>query len=68
MIKKIWPDKGIFSMPIIRELAVVLIIKLILIIALKFFYFSQPVPFNADHLFGKVADVHNTITPKNSIK
>lgn len=68
MIKKIWPEKGIFSMPLIRELAIVLIIKLILIIALKFFYFSHPVSFNADHLFGKVSDVHNTITPKNILK
>jgi len=62
MIKKIWPDKGLFSIPIIRELTVVLIIKVIFIFALKVAYFSHPVPFNADHLFGK-----STVT-KNSRK
>jgi cell fate regulator YaaT (PSP1 superfamily) len=45
---------------------VVLIIKLIFIVALKVVYFSHPVPFNANHLFGKSTAEHNIITTKIS--
>ncbi|AGH81819.1 hypothetical protein PCNPT3_09405 [Psychromonas sp. CNPT3] len=57
MLKKWLPKKGIFSIPIIRELAVILIIKVMVLFTIQYFYFSDPVPFNADHLFGEVQQV-----------
>lgn len=54
MWKKMWPKEGIFSIPLIREIALILIIKVIVIFTIKHFYFSNPVPFDADHIFGEV--------------
>ena len=53
MSTKRLPQKGIFSIPLIREITLILIIKLIVIFTIKYLYFSDPVPFNADHLFGE---------------
>lgn len=55
MIKKYLPQNGIFSIPLIREITLVLIIKVIVIFTIKHFYFSDPVAFNEDHLFGEIA-------------
>jgi len=54
MFKKWLPQKGIFAIPLIREITLVLVIKVIVIFTIQHFYFSNPVSFNADHLFGKV--------------
>lgn len=47
MFKKWLPQQGIFSIPLMREITV--------IFTIKHFYFSNPVPFNEDHLFGEVS-------------
>lgn len=54
MIKKYLPQHGIFSIPLIREITLVLIIKVIVIFTIKYFYFSDPVAFNDAHLFGEI--------------
>ena len=54
MSKKWLPQQGIFSIPLIREITLILVIKLIVIFTIRHFYFSEPVSFNADHLFGEV--------------
>lgn len=54
MFKKLLPKKGLFSIPLIREITIVLILKLIILFTIKHFYFSDPVSFSADHLFGDV--------------
>lgn len=54
MLKKWLPQKGIFSIPLIREITLVLVIKLIVLFTIGHFYFSDPVEFNADHLFGEI--------------
>jgi hypothetical protein len=54
MIKKYLPQHGIFSIPLIREITLVLIIKIIIIFTIKYFYFSDPVVFNEAHLFGEI--------------
>lgn len=54
MLKKIWPKDGVFSIPLIREITLILIIKVIVIFTIKHVYFSNPVPFDADHIFGEV--------------
>lgn len=54
MLNKIWPKDGIFAIPLIREITLILIIKIIVIFTIKHLYFSNPVPFNADHLFGEI--------------
>jgi len=54
MIKKYLPQHGIFSIPLIREITLILIIKIIIIFTIKYFYFSDPVAFNEDHLFGEI--------------
>ena len=54
MLNKWLPQQGIFSIPLIREITLVLIIKLIVLFTIGHFYFSDPVQFNADHLFGEV--------------
>ncbi|MFT6987345.1 MAG: hypothetical protein ACJAT7_003199 [Psychromonas sp.] len=46
MFKTWLPLEGIFSIP--------LIIKVMVIFTIKYFYFSNPVPFNEDHLFAEV--------------
>lgn len=56
MFKAIFPKQGIFALPLIRELTVVLIIKVIIIFTIKHVYFSNPVPFDADHLFGSTTN------------
>ncbi|MCW8994605.1 MAG: hypothetical protein OQK77_02195 [Psychromonas sp.] len=68
MFKKKWlPQNGIFSIPLVREIALILVIKVIVIFTIQHFYFSDPVPFNADHLFGKVSSstATNIIQAKN---
>lgn len=55
MIRKYLPQDGIFSIPLIREITLILIIKVIVIFTIKHFYFSDPVTFNEDHLFGEIA-------------
>jgi|GEM_PF-6113000 len=60
MFKKWLPQQGIFSIPLIREITLILIIKVIVIFAIKHFYFSEPVAFNEDHLFGEVASIEKT--------
>ena len=57
MLKKWFPKKGIFSIPIIREITVILVIKVMVLFTIQYFYFSDPVPFNADHLFGEVHQI-----------
>ncbi|MFT6926441.1 MAG: hypothetical protein ACJAZP_002052 [Psychromonas sp.] len=54
MIKKILPQQGIFSIPLIREITVVLIIKLIVILTIKYFYFSDPIVLNDARRFGEI--------------
>lgn len=54
MFIKLLPKKGIFSIPLIREITIVLIVKLIILLTIQHFYFSDPIPFSADHLFGNV--------------
>ncbi|MFQ3176261.1 MAG: hypothetical protein ACJAYB_002488 [Psychromonas sp.] len=55
MSKKYLPQHGIFSIPLIREITLILIIKIIIIFTIKYFYFSDPAVFNEAHLFGEVA-------------
>lgn len=55
MIKKFLPQHGIFAIPLIREITLVLIIKIMVIFTIKYFYFSDPIAFNEAHLFGEVA-------------
>ena len=54
MLKKWLPQKGIFSIPLIREITFVLVVKLVVIFTIKYFYFSDPIAFSADHLFGEI--------------
>ena len=60
MFKKWLPQQGIFSIPLIREITLVLVIKVIIIFTIQHFYFSDPIPFNADHLFGEVSSSEST--------
>ncbi len=60
MFKKWLPQQGIFSIPLIREIALILIIKVIIIFTIKHFYFSNPVSFNEDHLFGEISTIEKT--------
>lgn len=57
MFKKLLPRKGLFSIPLIREITIVLILKLIILFTIKHFYFSDPVPFSADHIFGDAPQI-----------
>jgi hypothetical protein len=64
MSRKWLPQQGIFSIPLIREITLVLVIKLIVIFTIQHFYFSEPVTFNADHLFGEVnSSQSNSVQP-----
>jgi len=54
MFKKNWSQNIIFSLPLDRELTSVLITKVITIFTLLHFYFSSPVAFDSDHLFGQI--------------
>lgn len=66
MLKKWLPQQGIFSIPLIREITLILVIKLIVLFTIGHFYFSDPVAFNADHLFGEVdSKITSKITNKN---
>lgn len=60
MFNKWLPQQGIFSIPLIREITVILIIKVLVIFAIKHFYFSNPVPFDENHLFGEVASMEKS--------
>jgi hypothetical protein len=60
MFQKWLPQQGIFAIPLIREITLVLIIKLIVLFTIHHFYFSDPVSFNADHLFGEVSSSPST--------
>ncbi|WP_037027124.1 cytochrome oxidase putative small subunit CydP [Psychromonas aquimarina] len=60
MFKKLSAQQGIFSIPLIREIAVILIIKVIVIFTIKHFYFSNPVPFDEDHLSVELSRTENT--------
>lgn len=60
MFKKYLPENGIFSIPLIREITVILVIKIIVIFTIKHFYFSETLLFNADHLFGEPRYQENT--------
>ena len=60
MFKSWLPQHGIFSIPLIREIALILVIKVIVIFTIQHFYFSEPVTFNADHLFGEVSSSKST--------
>lgn len=53
MSNKWLPKNGIFSIPLIREITLVLVVKVIVIFTIRYLYFSEPVSFNADHLFGE---------------
>lgn len=68
MIKKYLPQDGIFSIPLIREITLVLIIKIIVIFTIKYFYFSDPIAFNEDHLFGEVTSQQMQLQNNNNIK
>ncbi|HEY7864660.1 MAG TPA: hypothetical protein VIC51_01495 [Psychromonas sp.] len=68
MIKKYLPQDGIFSIPLIREITLVLIIKIIVIFTIKYFYFSDPIAFNEDHLFGEVTSQQTQLQNNNNIK
>ncbi|WP_094752274.1 cytochrome oxidase putative small subunit CydP [Psychromonas sp. CD1] len=57
MLNKLFPKQGIFSIPLVREIAVILIFKLMVLFTIQYFYFSDPVPFNADHIFGEVQQI-----------
>jgi len=63
MSKKWLPQNGIFAIPLIREITLILIIKVIVIFTIRHLYFSDPVPFNAEHIFGE-AD----IAPSSSVQ
>lgn len=65
MIKKHLPQHGIFSIPLIREITLILIIKIIVIFTIKYFYFSDPVAFNEAHLFGEVASQEISLQHNN---
>jgi hypothetical protein len=65
MSRKWLPQEGIFSIPLIREITLVLVIKLIVIFTIQHFYFSEPVTFNADHLFGEVNSPQSNSAQKN---
>jgi hypothetical protein len=60
MFKKWLPQQGLFAIPLIREITVILIIKLIVLFTIHHFYFSDPVTFNADHLFGEGSSSEST--------
>jgi hypothetical protein len=53
MFRKCLPKNGIFSIPLIREITLILVIKIVVIFTIQHFYFSDPVPFDPNHLFGE---------------
>jgi len=65
MFKKWLPQQGIFAIPLIREITLVLVIKIIIIFTIQHFYFSERITFNADHLFGEVGGSHLSSTKPN---
>ena len=65
MFKKWLPQQGIFAIPLIREITLVLVIKIIIIFTIQHFYFSERITFNADPLFGKVGSSHLSSTKPN---
>lgn len=47
------PSNSMWKIPLVRELAVVLAIKLVVIFTIKYLYFSDPVEVDAERLFDR---------------